>query len=95
MVLDVNGYNSAFRSFVDFAQLRVDANDSKAVLGVSWGLSPRVGALRVLDSRHCARRVVVRAALRLLITSLERPKSCQSCESCLKTKLRIWYNTAL
>ena len=52
MVLDVNGYNSAFRSFVDFAQLRVDANDSKAVLGVSWGLSPRVGALRVLDSRH-------------------------------------------
>ena len=26
MALDVNGYNSAFKSFVDFAQERIDAN---------------------------------------------------------------------
>ncbi len=31
MALDVNGYNSTFKSFVEFAQQRVDANDSKAV----------------------------------------------------------------
>lgn len=32
MALDVNGYNSRFRSFVEFAQQRVDANDAKAVI---------------------------------------------------------------
>jgi hypothetical protein len=26
MALDVNGYNSVFKSFVDFAQERIDAN---------------------------------------------------------------------
>ena len=31
MALDVNGYNSAFKSFVDFAQERIDANQAKAV----------------------------------------------------------------
>ena len=32
MALDINGYNSAFRSFVDFAQERIDANQAKAVV---------------------------------------------------------------
>ena len=31
MALDINGYNSAFKSFVDFAQERIDANQAKAV----------------------------------------------------------------
>ena len=31
MALDVNGYNSVFKSFVDFAQERIDANQAKAV----------------------------------------------------------------
>ena len=29
MALDINGYNSVFKSFVDFAQQRADANDAK------------------------------------------------------------------
>ena len=32
MTLDINGYNNVFKSFVEFAQQRVDANDSKAVV---------------------------------------------------------------
>ena len=35
MALDVNGYNSAFKSFVDFAQERIDANQAKAVADAS------------------------------------------------------------
>ena len=31
MALDVNGYNATFKSFVEFAQQNVDANDAKAV----------------------------------------------------------------
>ena len=31
MALDINGYNATFKSFVDFAQQRVNANDAKAV----------------------------------------------------------------
>ena len=31
MALDVNGYNSVFKSFVDFAQNRTSANQAKAV----------------------------------------------------------------
>ena len=27
----INGYNAVFRSFVDFAQQRVNANDAKAI----------------------------------------------------------------
>ncbi|MBQ7179623.1 MAG: hypothetical protein IJS08_19545 [Victivallales bacterium] len=32
MTLDINGYNNVFKSFVEFAQQRVDANDAKAVI---------------------------------------------------------------
>ncbi|MBP5510511.1 MAG: hypothetical protein J6Z49_06300 [Kiritimatiellae bacterium] len=32
MALDINGYNSVFKFFVDFAQKRVDAHDAKAVI---------------------------------------------------------------
>ena len=35
MALDINGYNSAFKSFVDFAQERIDANQAKAVADAS------------------------------------------------------------
>ena len=35
MALDVNGYNSVFKSFVDFAQERIDANQAKAVADAS------------------------------------------------------------
>ena len=35
MALDVNGYNSIFKTFADFAQHHVDANDAKAVAAVS------------------------------------------------------------
>ena len=31
MALDVNGYNATFKSFVEFAQQSVNANDAKAV----------------------------------------------------------------
>ena len=31
MALDINGYNSVFKSFVDFAKQRVNANDAKAI----------------------------------------------------------------
>ena len=33
LTLDVNGYNSTFRAFTEFAQRRVNANDAKAVAG--------------------------------------------------------------
>ena len=32
MALDINGYNAVFKSFADFAQQRVNANDAKAVV---------------------------------------------------------------
>ncbi len=32
MALDINGYNSTFKSFVQFAEERMSANDAKAVL---------------------------------------------------------------
>lgn len=31
MALEINGYNSMFKAFADFAQQRVEANDAKAV----------------------------------------------------------------
>ena len=35
MPIDVNGYNSVFKNFVQFAQQRVDANKAKAVVTAS------------------------------------------------------------
>ena len=35
MPLDINGYNNIFKTFADFAQHHVDANDAKAVAAVS------------------------------------------------------------
>ena len=35
MALDVNGYNSVFKSFVDFAQERIGANRAKDVADAS------------------------------------------------------------
>ena len=37
MALDINGYNQAFKAFADFAQQRVDAHDSKAVMAARIG----------------------------------------------------------
>ena len=31
MALDINGYSNVFKTFVDFAQRRVDANDENAI----------------------------------------------------------------
>lgn len=46
MALDINGYNSVFKSFVQFAQQRVDANDSKAVMDAK--IQRSIGGRRVL-----------------------------------------------
>ncbi len=34
MALDINGYSNVFKTFVDFAQQRVDANGENAVADV-------------------------------------------------------------
>ena len=59
MALDVNGYNSRFRSFVEFAQQRVDANDAKAVIDAKIladeRYSPSPSRERTKSTSSCAR----------------------------------------
>jgi len=52
MALDINGYNDTFRSFVDFAQTKVDAGQRKAIADVSFlaGKKGERGALAVQTS---------------------------------------------
>ena len=37
MALDINGYSNVFKTFVDFAQRRVDANDEYAIADAHVG----------------------------------------------------------
>ena len=50
MALDINGYNSVFRNFVQFAQQRVDANDAKAVISATVTKPLQGRAILTLDT---------------------------------------------